>query len=732
MIQYKNKLKILKVIHGFPPDFMAGSEVYSATLVKELSRNGHNVFVFTRIENEFLKPYTIYDETMTFKNTNPIHIRRINKQKDYLYKDKFFDANIEQAFLEYMNEVKPDIVHFGHLSHLSINLIPIAKSLGKKVVFTLHDFWLFCVKGQLINQENKICLKPSVENCKKCSPYKPKIIEVERMFKMLDEVRQQIDIFISPSHTVRKFFIEQGIPESKIIYQKYGFDKRAITYKKRIFTKNSKIRFGFMGRVIPTKGIDCLLKAFKDLPNDNLYIYGNISKTQMRFLELQNNVKFMGGYDNSDIDKILDSIDVLIVPSIWLENSPLVIQEAFLSGVIVITSDIGGMRELVGNNEGFLFKAGDSNDLVKVIKEIKKDCRILNKIKNNRNKVDSKQTDANKMLNIYYSLIEEANSLDYPHLKLKRITIDTNPDTCNFRCKMCDTHSIYNQNFKKCRPDMPLDILNKILNETKAMGVNELIPTTMGEPMLYKYFDTIVDFCLHNSIKLNLTTNGSQLFNKKYNITYIQSKLLPVLSDIKISFNGLDSKINEEIMHNANTKLILDKIQRLCSMRDKFYPKVSITLQMTFMKSNMNSIKPIIEYAIKHKINRIKGHQLWITHKELKNEAIYKDKKSIELWNNLIMSLENYRKKIKLENFYLLESNGTAKGECPFLGKELWINYKGDIAVCCAPDKERKKLGKFGNINKVSLYQVLNSEQYINLLQNYTTKEICQKCLMRK
>lgn len=66
------------------------------------------------------------------------------------------------------------------------------------------------------------------------------------------------------------------------------------------------------------------------------------------------------------------------------------------------------------------------------------------------------------------------------------------------------------------------------------------------------------------------------------------------------------------------------------------------------------------------------------------------------------------------------------------MGKEFWINYKGDIAVCCAPDKERKKLGDFGNINQVNLSQVLNSAQYIELLQNYTHKEVCQKCLMRK
>ena len=729
----KNILKILKVIHGFPPDFMAGSEVYSHTLTMELSRNGHKVFVFTRIENEFLQPYQFFDEIIEFKqqNINPIHIRRVNKPKDYVYRDKFIDKNIEKLFKEYLIEINPDIVHFGHLSHLSINLIPIAKSLGKRIVFTLHDFWLFCVKGQLINEDNKICINPNIENCKKCSPYNPKIQEINKMFKALEYVRENIDIFISPSHTIRNFFINHGISESKIIYQKYGFYTKAINYKRRIFTKNDNIKFGFMGRITPTKGINVLLKAFKNLPNESLYIYGNISKMQSRFLKLPN-VKFMGGYDNVNIDKILSSIDVLIVPSIWLENSPLVIQEAFLKGVIVIASDIGGMKELIGKNDGFLFKVGDSNDLVRVINKIKKDCRILNTIKYNRHKVVSIYTDAKKILEIYHNLINKDKNIDFLRYKLKRITIDTNPDTCNFRCKMCDTHSIYNKHFKKYRPDMSLYMLNKILSDANEMRVNEIIPTTMGEPMLYKYFDTIIDFCLQNDIKLNLTTNGSQLFNKKYNVKYIQNKLLPVLSDIKISFNSLDYAVNEEIMRNTNTKDILTKIEKLCNMRDKFFQRVSITLQMTFMKSNINSIKPLIEYAIKHKINRIKGHQLWITHKELESEAIYKDKSFIKLWNELIISLESYRNKINLENFNLLESNETAKGKCPFLGKELWVNYKGDIAVCCAPDRERKKLGNFGNINKVSLSQVLYSKQYIYLLENYTKNEVCKKCLMRK
>lgn len=153
---------------------------------------------------------------------------------------------------------------------------------------------------------------------------------------------------------------------------------------------------------------------------------------------------------------------------------------------------------------------------------------------------------------------------------------------------------------------------------------------------------------------------------------------------------------------------------------------------MTFMKSNLNSIKNIIEYAIKHKINRIKGHQLWITHKELENEALYKNKHLIKLWNDLVLSLEIYQNKIKLENFTLIQDNAKINGKCPFLGQELWINYKGDISVCCVPDKQRASLGNFGNITHNSLDEIILSSEYHNLIKNYHKIEVCKKCLMRK
>ncbi len=393
-------MRILKVIHGFPPDYMAGSEVYSYHLVKELIKQEIETFVFTRVENEFDDNYKIYNEK--FENIN---IRRVNKpKKDYLYEDKFYDENIDKIFEEYLLEIMPNIVHIGHLSHLSTNIIAIIKKYNIPIVYTIHDFWLYCIKGQMINQNGEICSNPSVENCLACSNYVVNKNKIQNSFSHMQKMINEINIFISPSKTLKHFFIEQGIEAEKIRYLKYGFNTNKITYNKKEFTKNSKINFGFMGRVIPTKGIKVLVDVFKEFPNEVLSIYGNIG-VQKRFLETKN-IKFKGAYNNNTINDVLNDIDVLIVPSTWYENAPLVIQEAFLAGIPVITSNIGGMAELVENNvNGFTFKVGNSEELKNIILNISNNPTSLNKLQNFRDNVVDIEDDVKAIIKIYKELI---------------------------------------------------------------------------------------------------------------------------------------------------------------------------------------------------------------------------------------------------------------------------------------------------------------------------------------
>ncbi|MEA1985744.1 MAG: glycosyltransferase family 4 protein [Euryarchaeota archaeon] len=394
------------VIHGFPPYYMAGSEVYTYNLCQELKKD-NEVSVFTRIENPYEDPYTRFDEEY-----HGLKIHRVNKpQRDYTLTDKYLDPQMDAIFEDLLEETKPDIVHIGHLSHLSTNFPEIAKKKRCSVVYTLHDFWLKCYRGQLIKPDLQICSAPSDENCLECvrHTFKEKwdIEDVKAYRNHMGGAISHIDRLLSPSKFLMDFYRDNGVDENKLVFSKYGFNKDIIRSKEKTYNSDSKISFGFMGRVIPVKGIKILLEAFRNLDRSELHIFGSIGG-QGTFLERYGTerVFFDGAFDNWEINAVLEKIDVLIVPSIWYENSPLVIQEAFIAGVPVITSNIGGMAELVEDGvEGFTFEVGDKDALKEVMKRIEDDPEILNDLDVSDAKVRSIQDDARFIQQIYREVL---------------------------------------------------------------------------------------------------------------------------------------------------------------------------------------------------------------------------------------------------------------------------------------------------------------------------------------
>jgi len=407
-------MKVVHVIHRFPPFYMAGSEIYTYNLTEELSKY-IDVYVFTRYENPFEPPYSYIDEVF-----GKVKVRRINRPfREYTFRDKYIDINVERLFREYMDQVKPDIVHIQHLSHLSTNIIDLVKDeYGIPILFTLHDFWMLCFRGQLTDPLFNRCTGPSPERCLRCARFFFKntvdIVDIDYYRRHMNRILGRVDLFLSPSKFLMNMFIRHGIPKNKIVYSRYGFRKDLIKYKDRKHSSGSIIRFGFIGRIVPTKGVHILLKAFNRMRNKNARLlvfgyYGNLLSYLKRYANER--VYFMGGFHNREIDKILDQIDVLVVPSIWYENSPLVIQEAFLAGIPVIASNIGGMAELVKDRiNGFTFKVGDIDDLAEKMDYIADNPEILNDIRPSRDSVRSIEDDAKSTLEIYRKLVGDTNA----------------------------------------------------------------------------------------------------------------------------------------------------------------------------------------------------------------------------------------------------------------------------------------------------------------------------------
>ncbi|MBN1215454.1 MAG: radical SAM protein [Candidatus Lokiarchaeota archaeon] len=323
-----------------------------------------------------------------------------------------------------------------------------------------------------------------------------------------------------------------------------------------------------------------------------------------------------------------------------------------------------------------------------------------------------------------------------------RLTFDTNPDLCNLNCVMCEEHSIYTKHNKKKNRLMDFQIIKKVVREAKEYGLREIIPSTMGEPLLYPYMEDLIRLTKENYLKLNITTNGTfpGLGVEKW-----AKLILPIVSDIKISINGATKEIAENIMIGMNFKKFLNDIDILIKMRDIIiknqinYP--SITFQITFMEQNLKELINIIKLAINHNIDRVKGHHLWITHPELQKESLRRNNDSINRWNKHVEKIIEYvknnplenGKQIFLENFLELSLKKRSKDwACPFLGKEGWIAFDGTFNVCCAPDNLRRTLGEFGNVLEHNIIDLWNSEIYQSLVKNWNKYQVCQICNMKK
>lgn len=774
-------MKILKVIHGYPPYYSAGSEVYSQILAHELAGN-HEVQIFARHENSF-SPDFHYSTALD--NNDPrilLHLINIPTTK---YRYKFINEEVNVRFEKIINEFKPDLIHFGHLNHLSISLPEIASKRSIPVVFTLHDFWLMCSRGRFIQRNSKELLKLcDGQEDKKCatecySGYFTGDLEflnsditywkqwISTRMEQTKKIVNYVDHFIAPSKFLMNKFTEDfNIPHKKISYLDYGFDLNRLKNRNRI--KEEDFIFGYIGTHTPEKGIDLLLEAFsKLLSKAKLRIWGewNQDTAALKLIanqfpeKIKDRIEWMGSYKNENIvTEVFNKLDTIIVPSIWGENSPLVIHEAQQLRVPVITANYGGMTEYVEDGvNGLLFNHRDAESLSKKMESLLKNKNLYTKLTHNGylysndGNVPSINEHTEQLEKIYFNITTSKNKSVSIKPGPWRITFDTNPDYCNYACVMCECFSPYS-NVKKdkkakgIKPKiMPIDTIRKVIKEAAGTPLREIIPSTMGEPLMYKNFDEIITICHEYGLKLNLTTNGSFPIKgaKKWS-----ELLVPILSDIKISWNGATKEVHEKIMIGSKWEVVTKNLKTLLDERDKYFyvtnNRCSITLQLTFLESNITELHDIVKMAIGLGIDRVKGHHLWAHFEEIKDLSMRRNEAAINRWNTEVTKAYKLRdnmllpngQKIILENFTVLSKEGVEDlapgGPCPFLGKEAWVNPEGKFSPCCAPDDLRKKLGNFGNVNEVKLEDIWKSNEYNSLQKNYFNHELCRTCNMRK
>lgn len=350
---------------------------------------GHQVAVFTRFEDPFTPDYDLHTTIDPIKPD--IALYRINMARD---RDRYCHKPVDQQLGKVITRLQPEIVHIGHLNHLSTSMVEVIANFELPILFTLNDYWLMCPRGQFLQtglgEEElwELCTGQEDRKCAlKCySRYFSGLgndVErdiqywtswVNRRMHHIKNMIQHVQLFVAPSrHLYQRFVDDFGIPNEKIVYLDYGFDLNCLSGRKRN-SENSFV-FGYIGTQIPVKGIQHLIHAFSQLKGKvKLRIFGRVRPQNTAALktivtklskEKKNLIEWHPEYKNNEIvNHVFNLVDSIVVPSIWEENSPLVIHEAQQARIPIITADYGGMREYVSHEvNGLLFQHRNINDL---------------------------------------------------------------------------------------------------------------------------------------------------------------------------------------------------------------------------------------------------------------------------------------------------------------------------------------------------------------------------------
>ena len=332
-----------------------------------LYKSGARITGFDGRANEFLYLSADYDH-LWHKTGSPLHV---------------------EAFVEFLQTIQPDVVHFHHFLTYGIDYLTLTRRVlpNCRIIFTFHEFLTICdAHGQMVRtMDRSLCTHASPVRCHQCFPGRsPEQFLMRKMWFM--KHLAVVDAYTCPSLFMIEHFARWGIPREKIHH---------ITNGQRVYglptpaPDGLKTRFGFFGQFVDNKGLHILLRAVRqlraegftqfsvDLNGDNIrYATAPIREEIEAFIAEESErspdeqiVTLNGSYHVDELPGRMARVDWCIVPSTWWEIFGLVISEAWMFGKPVICSNVGGPGERVADEvDGLHFQVGDHRALARVIR----------------------------------------------------------------------------------------------------------------------------------------------------------------------------------------------------------------------------------------------------------------------------------------------------------------------------------------------------------------------------
>jgi glycosyltransferase involved in cell wall biosynthesis len=406
-------MKIVHLLGWYFPDSIGGTEVYVEGLCRRLRAAGHEVLIAAPDSGHAAPERYEHDRVPVFRYAIPSTPTRDEAQ----HRIPVRGAELLYRFLA---EQRPDILHL-HSFTTGVGLPEIreARRLGIRVIVTAHlpGFGYMCRSGELMQWGRFPCdgiVLP--DKCAACnltrlgmSPFAARVggavpvalsallgrlpgrvgtglgmsASVREYETMQRELLGLVDWFVVLNETGRGMLISNGSPSGKLVLNRLGVSHPTLTRKPGpdLRPTETPVRFGYVGRLHPTKGLSELARAVIATPRDvpfRLEIHGPIvDESSRRFAgELQamlagdRRVTFGPAVPGADVPALLAELDALVCPSMWFENGPTIALEAMAVGTPVIASRVGNLPEIIDDGvNGRLVAPGNVEQWAQAITE---------------------------------------------------------------------------------------------------------------------------------------------------------------------------------------------------------------------------------------------------------------------------------------------------------------------------------------------------------------------------
>ena len=399
-------MRVLLVVHGFPPAASGGTEIYVRDLARALRDHCRDEVLVLARENDPARP----ERALRRESRDGLDLVLVNNtfRERRSFEETWRDPAIRRLFAGVLDEWRPDVVHVHHLTGLTADLAEETRARGIPTVVTLNDYWLLCQRGQLLDLDYACCAGPNPAGCARCLHTSRK--EAVRRTEGVARIFETATHFLAPSETLLERFMAHGLRSDQVTLSRQGIDHRPFRGLER--SLGERLRLGYVGSLMVSKAPDVLLEAFAGLPpgKASLVLHGayvpyhgdDRYRRRLDPLLAKPGVTWSGPIPHEAVPAALAALDVVVVPSIWIENAPFIIKEAFLAGDPVVASDLGGMAELVDHERsGLLFPPGDVAGLRGALLRLVQEPELVARLRAGLPRVQTIEEDADRTRDLY-------------------------------------------------------------------------------------------------------------------------------------------------------------------------------------------------------------------------------------------------------------------------------------------------------------------------------------------